>query len=79
METRDCNGAIEPQLAKYPVSVFLVTVAGLGWIGTWVAPLWNVLFGFLFMRDDVRTRLDPASADRREVGRLLDEIRQRED
>ena len=54
-------------------------LAGLGWIGTWVAPLWNVLFGFLFMRDDVRTRLDPASADRREVGRLLDEIRQRED
>lgn len=52
---------------------------GVGWMGTWVAPLWNVLFGFLFTRDDVRARLDPGSADRREVVRLLDEIRGRDD
>jgi hypothetical protein len=47
------------------------------WIGGWLAPLWNVLFVFLFVRDDVRAWLDPAVADRREVGELLDEIQRR--
>ena len=52
---------------------------GAGWMGSWVAPLWNVLFGFLFTREDVRARLNRRSADRQEVGRLLEEIRQRDD
>jgi hypothetical protein len=52
---------------------------GLGWVGSWVAPLWNVLFGVLFLRDDVRARLNPRSADRREVGQLLDEVSKRVD
>jgi hypothetical protein len=67
----------------YELLCFLGASAGLvwgtGWMGSWVAPLWNVLFGFLFMRDDVRARLNRRSADRQEVGRLLDEIRRRDD
>jgi hypothetical protein len=54
-------------------------LSGVGWIGSWVAPLWNLLFAFLFLRDDVRARLDRGSADRREVGRLLDDVRRQEE
>lgn len=42
------------------------------WIGGWLAPLWNLLFVFLFLRDDVRARFDPRVADRRQVDELLD-------
>lgn len=45
------------------------------WIGGWLAPLWNLLFVFLFLRDDVRSRLDPHVADRREVGELIESFR----
>lgn len=46
------------------------------WIGGWLAPLWNLLFVFLFLRDDVRARFDPRLADRREVGELLEMFRE---
>lgn len=49
-------------------------LSGAWWIGSWMAPLWNLLFAFLFVREDVRSRLDPKVADRNEVGALLDEI-----
>jgi len=45
------------------------------WIGGWLAPLWNLLFVFLFMRDDVRGRFDRRLADQREVGELIDSFR----
>ena len=48
------------------------------WVGGWLAPLWNLLFVFLFLRDDVRARLDPRVADRREVGELLEAFREEE-
>jgi hypothetical protein len=48
---------------------------GAWWIGSWIAPLWNLLFAFLFIREDVRARLDPKVADRKEVGALLEDIR----
>lgn len=54
-------------------------LAGVGWMGSWVAPLWNLLFAFLFIRDDVRSHLDRKSSDRREVGRLLEEISERDE
>ena len=44
------------------------------WIGGWVGPLWNLLFIFLFLRDDVRARLDRRVANRREVGELIEMV-----
>lgn len=66
-------------LAFEALSWVWVGVLGDGrWIGGWLAPLWNVLFVFLFLRDDVRARLDPRVADRREVGELLEIFREEE-
>jgi hypothetical protein len=57
---------------------FLALQAGLlpadRWIGGWVGPLWNLLFVFLFLRDDVRARLDRRIANRREVGELIETL-----
>ena len=44
------------------------------WIGGWIGPLWNLLFVFLFLRDDVRARLDRRVANRREVGELIETL-----
>jgi O-antigen/teichoic acid export membrane protein len=44
------------------------------WIGGWIGPLWNLLFVFLFLRDDVRARLDRRIANRREVGELIETL-----
>jgi hypothetical protein len=52
---------------------------GTGWFATWFAPVWNLLFAALFVRDDVRARLDRRSSDQLAVGRLLEEFRQRQD
>jgi hypothetical protein len=48
------------------------------WVGGWLAPLWNLLFVFLFLRDDVRARLDRGMADRKAVGELLELFREEE-
>ena len=44
------------------------------WAGGMLAPLWNVLFLFVFLRDDVQVRFDPGLLDRRAVDDLLSEI-----
>ena len=41
------------------------------WAGGMLAPLWNVLFLFLFLRDDVKIRFDPSILDRRAVDDLV--------
>lgn len=41
------------------------------WAGGMVTPIWNVMFLFLFLREDVQTRFDPRVADRRELDDLL--------
>ena len=56
------------------VAVAAGWLGGLGWFTSWLAPVWNLLFAALFIRDDVRARLDRRAADQQEVGRLLDEI-----
>lgn len=59
------------------VAVLAGWLDGLGWFTSWFAPVWNLLFAALFIRDDVRARLDRRAADQQEVGRLLDEIQRR--
>ena len=44
------------------------------WAGGMLAPLWNVLFLFLFLREDVQARFDPAILDRRAVESLLSQV-----
>ncbi|HKK70008.1 MAG TPA: hypothetical protein VKA86_02240 [Candidatus Krumholzibacteria bacterium] len=44
------------------------------WAGGMLAPLWNVLFLFLFLREDVQVRFDPGILDRRAVGELLSQV-----
>lgn len=44
------------------------------WAGGMLAPLWNVLFLFLFLREDVQVRFDPAILDRRAVESLLSQV-----
>jgi hypothetical protein len=41
------------------------------WGGGLVAPLWNILFVFLFLRSDVKAYLDPRVADQQQLGMLL--------
>jgi hypothetical protein len=59
------------------LSLVLVSAGAISishWIGGWLSPVWNLLFLFLFLRDDVQAWLDPQVADRREVGALLEEL-----
>lgn len=44
------------------------------WAGGMLAPLWNVLFLFLFLREDVQSRFDPSILDRRAVESLLSQV-----
>jgi hypothetical protein len=44
------------------------------WAGGMLAPLWNVLFLFLFLREDVQVRFDPSILDRRAVESLVSQI-----
>jgi len=41
------------------------------WVGGLLAPLWTLLFMFLFLRDDVQSRFDARVVDRRELQRLI--------
>lgn len=41
------------------------------WSGGMVAPIWNALFLFLFLRDDVAASFDHRVADRKAVGDLI--------
>ena len=56
------------------VSVLVGWIPPDRWVGGMLAPLWNVLFLFLFLREDVQDYLDPSVGDRRELGRLLKDV-----
>lgn len=56
------------------VSVLFGWIPADRWVGGMLAPLWSVLFVFLFLREDVQAYLDPSVGDRRELGRLLREV-----
>lgn len=44
------------------------------WAGGLLAPIWNVLFFFVFLRHDVHVRFDPGILDRRAVDDLLSAV-----
>ena len=46
-------------------------MGGAAWAGGLLAPVWNVLFVFLFLREDVQARFDASVRDKRELGDLL--------
>lgn len=56
------------------LSVIVGWIPAERWVGGMLAPLWNVLFIFLFLREDVQAQFDPTIVDRRELGRLLRDV-----
>lgn len=44
------------------------------WAGGMIAPFWNVLFLFVFARQDVQVRFDPGILDRRAVDDLISTV-----
>ena len=44
------------------------------WAGGMLAPFWNVLFLFVFLRQDVHVRFDPGILDRRAVDDLISTV-----
>jgi hypothetical protein len=52
-------------------AMILGLVPGGSWEGGLVAPLWNVLFVFLFLREDVQTSFEPRIRDRKDLSELL--------
>ena len=44
------------------------------WAGGMLAPFWNVLFLFVFLRHDVQVRFDPGIIDRKAVDELLSTV-----
>lgn len=44
------------------------------WVGGMIAPFWNVLFLFVFVRQDVQVLFDPGILDRRAVDDLISTV-----